>query len=76
MGVGAAIAIGNHAENGNWALFEQAAIINIIIIRRGNSLFIDNDQFLLIINNLIDKRIKISPTRFLRSVIDPDAAVL
>lgn len=30
MGVGAAIAIGSHAEKGNWALFEQAATIKKI----------------------------------------------
>lgn len=32
MGVGAAMAIGNQAEKGNWALFEQAAIINKISV--------------------------------------------
>lgn len=32
IGVGAAIAAGNHAENGNCALFEIAAIIIIIIV--------------------------------------------
>jgi len=32
IGVGAAIAAGNHEEKGNWALFEIAAIIKSIII--------------------------------------------
>lgn len=76
IGVGAAIAIGNHAENGNWALLEHAAINRKINAIRENSSFNWNFQFIDIIINLIDIRIIISPTRLLNKVIDPEAAVI
>lgn len=76
IGVGAAIAMGNHAEKGYWALFENLAITsnNKVIIL--NLLFILKFQFLFINIILIDKIIKISPIRFLIKVIEPDAAVM
>lgn len=73
IGVGAAIAAGNHAENGNWALFEHAAVINSKIVISENSSFIYRFQFLLVKIIPIDKRIIISPIRFLRRVMDPEA---
>lgn len=73
IGVGAAIAIGNQAENGNWALFEHAAKDNMINVRIENSLFMLKFQFDDIIIILIDSRIRISPIRFLNSVMVPDA---
>lgn len=39
IGVGAAIAAGSHAEKGNWALFEQAAVIKSKIVISENSSF-------------------------------------
>lgn len=75
IGVGAAMAIGSHAENGYCALFEHAAVNNKIIVIVINSSFIVNVQFLIIIIIAIDIKIIISPTRFLNKVIDPDAAV-
>lgn len=74
MGVGAAIAIGNQAEKGNWALFDSAAIINKSIVSVWNCIFILKFQFEEIVIILIDKRIIISPTRFLNKVIVPEAA--
>lgn len=74
IGVGAAIAIGNHAEKGNCALFEHLAIINKIKIKKEYSLFKLKFQFDDRVISPIEIRIKISPTRFLRIVIVPDAA--
>lgn len=76
MGVGAAIAIGSQAENGNCALFEVAAIIrrNRVVIL--NSIFILKFQFNDKVIILIDIRIIISPIRFLSRVIVPEAADL
>jgi len=77
IGVGAAMAIGSHAENGNCALFEHAAINNIIRIINVMSSFIENViLFFIIINMLIDNKIIISPIRFLSNVIEPEAAVI
>lgn len=77
MGVGAAIAIGNHAEKGNCALFEHAAINNIIIINVDIFSFIENIiLFFIIINILIESKIIMSPIRFLNNVIEPEAAVI
>lgn len=74
IGVGAAIAIGSQAENGNWALFEQAATNKKIKIIKEYSEFILNLQFEDNIIIPIDKRIRISPIRFLSKVIVPEAA--
>lgn len=74
IGVGADIAIGNHAENGNWALFVHAAMVNINIVSNVNFLFILNSQFDEDIIILIDNKIIMSPIRFLSKVIEPDAA--
>lgn len=74
IGVGAAIAIGSQAEKGNCALFEQAAIINII---NTNILYSELRLNLQLEDRVIspmDRRIKMSPTRFLSSVIVPEAA--
>lgn len=76
IGVGAAIAIGSHAENGNCALFEQAASINIIIDSLGKFWFWLKFHDFIMNNNPIDIRIRISPIRLLNKVIDPHAAVL
>lgn len=73
IGVGAAIAIGNHAEKGNCALFEEAANINKIKGIVGISQFIEKLQDFIINNILIEIKIKISPIRFLNKVIDPEA---
>lgn len=75
IGVGAAMAIGNHAENGNCALFEQAAINNNNIVIIEYSSFIENFQLFVIIIKPIDNKIRISPIRFVIKVIDPEAAV-
>jgi len=76
IGVGAAIAAGNQAEKGNCALFDNLAIINKIIGISWNSSFIFKFQFEFIIKILIESRIIMSPTRFDKSVIVPDAAVM
>lgn len=75
IGVGAAIADGSHAENGNCALFEKAAIIKSVIEISWNSSFILKFQLEFIIRILIDIKIIMSPIRFDIMVIDPDAAV-
>lgn len=73
IGVGAAIAAGNHAEKGNWALFVHEAMINRVKI---------SFEFICIINNLQEEDIKIreieiiikaSPIRLDKIVIDPEA---
>lgn len=74
IGVGAAIAIGSQAENGNCALFEQAANIRKISTSIEYSEFILNLQFEDKVIIPIDKRIKISPIRLLNKVMVPDAA--
>lgn len=74
IGVGAAIAIGNQAEKGNWALFEHAAIVSNINVSKENSLFMFKFQFDDIIIILIDNKIIISPIRFLNNVMVPEAA--
>lgn len=72
IGVGADIAIGNQAEKGNWALFVHLANININIVSRVGSSFILSSHIDENIIILIDRRIKISPIRFLNNVIDPE----
>lgn len=74
IGVGAAIAMGSQAENGNCALFEQAAIIKNNKIIREYSWFILNLQLEDMVIIPIDNKIRISPIRFLRRVIVPEAA--
>lgn len=76
IGVGAAMAMGNQAEKGYWALFEKLAVTNSNSVIMLYLLFIWKFQFLFIIIILIDRIIKISPIRFLINVIDPDAAVM
>lgn len=76
IGVGAAIAAGNQAENGNCALFDNLAIINSKIVIIWNSSFIFKFQFEFIIVILIDIRIIISPIRFDNRVMEPEAAVV
>lgn len=73
MGVGAAMAMGNQAEKGNCALFEHAAIIIRIKDRFENSEFIEKFQFDVINIILIDIKIRMSPVRLDRSVMDPEA---
>lgn len=73
MGVGAAIAAGNQAENGNWALFEHAAIIINRITSFGKFSFIKKFQLQIEVRKAIDNKIKMSPTRFEKIVIEPDA---
>lgn len=75
MGVGAAIAAGSHAENGNCALFEHAAISNNIIVSNVKFSFIFKFQFFVVVIIAIDIKIIISPIRLLNKVIDPEAAV-
>lgn len=72
IGVGADIAIGSQAENGNWALFVHLAIINNIREINVNLLFILNSHVNWENNRLIDSKIKMSPIRFLKRVIEPD----
>lgn len=74
MGVGAAIAMGSHAEKGNWALFEQAAIVNNNKISNEYSKFNENLQLEDNVIIPIDKRIRISPIRLLNRVIVPEEA--
>lgn len=76
IGVGAAIAIGNQAEKGNCALFEQAAIISKMRMIIMNSWFMEKFQFDVMVIIAKDIRIKISPIRLLNKVIVPDEADL
>lgn len=73
IGVGAAIAAGNHAENGNWALFEHAAITRNNITKLGIFSFIVKFQLQIEARKAIESKIKISPTRLEKIVIEPDA---
>lgn len=72
MGVGADIAIGNQAENGNCALFVHLAVINMIKIKVDKISFILNSHEEEKIIIPIERRMKISPIRFLNKVIEPD----
>lgn len=72
IGVGADIAIGSQAENGNWALFVQLAIINRVSEISGNLLFIFSSHKDWENKILIDNKMNISPIRFLNRVIEPD----
>lgn len=74
IGVGAAIAMGSQAENGNCALFEQPAIVSIVNTKNDNSEFRMKFQFVDNIIIPIESRIRISPIRLLRRVIVPDEA--
>lgn len=72
MGVGAAMAAGSQAENGNCALFVHAAMqMKIKVIKVLEKLNM-NSQLEDIIIIAMDRRIKISPNRFERMVISPD----
>lgn len=71
--MGAAIAAGNQAENGNCALFEHAARTKNKRISDGKFSFILKFQFEIEAIKAIDNRIKMSPTRLEKMVIDPDA---
>lgn len=73
IGVGAAIAAGNQAENGNWALLVQEAINIKIKINFEFFLIIKKDQDEDIRINEMEIIIKASPTRLDSIVIDPDA---
>ena len=75
IGVGAAIAAGNQAEKGNWALFDKAAVSKSIILISWNFSFELKFQLVFIIRILMDKRIIMSPMRLDRRVIEPEAAV-
>lgn len=72
IGVGADIAIGNQAENGNCALFVHLANSNIKIIILENISFENNSQDDSNIIIPIVSKINTSPIRFLKRVIDPD----
>lgn len=72
IGVGAAIAAGSQAENGNWALFVNAAVVKRIKVIKGKFWFIVKFQLFEEISIAIDKIIKMSPTRLDRIVIHPD----
>jgi hypothetical protein len=74
IGVGAAIAAGSQAENGYWALLEIAAIIKKIIIINGKCWFMFRFQFIFIVKIPILKSIAMSPRRFDKIVIVPEAA--
>lgn len=72
--MGAAIAAGNHAEKGIWALLVVEAIT-----RRGATIhtsnlskdWINRQGDITLTTNAIDDRIRQSPTRFLRAVRIP-----
>lgn len=74
-GVGAAIAAGSHAENGNWALFVHAE--RVIIIRRVNGIIFE----LLVLYkyvqwphdriSAIDTNNPTSPSRLVKAVTIP-----
>lgn len=74
MGVGAAIAIGSHAENGNCALLEHPAIVRRISVSNEYSIFMLNVQFDDKVIIPIESKIKISPMRLLNRVMVPDEA--
>jgi len=73
MGVGAAIAAGNHDENGNCALFVMAP--NLINNMGTKNWFIilnsidAHDEYIRKINLIINRQ---SPTRFVKIVTSPD----
>lgn len=71
IGVGAAIAAGNHAESGNWALFDIAAINKSSKIIVG-ILILCIFQFMVENIKLIDNKMVISPNRLDRIVIVPE----
>lgn len=73
IGVGAAIAAGSHAEKGNWALFEQAAKVKRIKIIKGKFSLKEKFQLHKEVMKAIDNRIKMSPTRLEKMVIEPEA---
>jgi len=74
-GVGAAIAAGNHAENGIWALLVQADRVKIIMISglytSLKSLINKKVQSPDETNSPIVSRIPTSPKRFVKAVIIP-----
>lgn len=75
-GVGAAIAAGNHLENGICADFVNPAImINQVIIHELEVCQIEIiDQCPIFMSRAIDRRIITSPTRFISAVIIPAAS--
>lgn len=70
--MGAAIAAGSHAENGNCALLVQDASIIKIKINLGFIKIEKKDHEADIIIIAIETMIKASPTRLDKIVIDPD----
>lgn len=72
MGVGAAIAAGNHALNGSWALLVIAAMVRRMIVIIENSLDRCMSRILFEREIPIAKIIRISPMRLDRIVIAPD----
>lgn len=71
--MGAAIAAGSQAEKGNWALLVKAPNISIIEIIIGNSISIFRFHEFVMNRIAIDSKIMISPIRFDRIVINPEA---
>lgn len=74
--MGAAIAAGNHEENGIWADFVIAATIKvkeIINLKLLEFIKFIVDQFPIFIIMAIEMRIRTSPTRFINAVIIPAA---
>lgn len=76
MGVGAAIAAGSQALNGDWALLEKAARKRNLRIMIGKFFEFHRSHVLGWIKIPIDKIIKISPIRFEIIVIIPDSLAL
>lgn len=71
--MGAAIAAGNHLENGTWALLVQAANIILVIISAPPSEAhrLTIDQLLFLVSQAILNRIRASPIRLVSAVIIP-----
>jgi len=67
------MAAGNHAEKGNWALFEHAASSKNSKISLGKFSFIIRFHEQVMVVKAMDKRMKISPTRLEKIVIAPEA---
>lgn len=72
MGVGAAMAAGSHAENGNWALLEILAVNNNNITIELNELDSNVFQFIDDIIIAMEIRMAISPKRLDKIVMVPD----
>jgi len=77
MGVGAAIAAGNHLEKGIWALFVIAAVITSReVIKDRGVVYTEGSQFPWWNSIAMESRIRASPTRLVRAVIIPAASDL